>query len=160
MSSVPCSGDHAHDVGFLHDQELVAVELDLRARPLAEQHLVARLHVDRDQLAALVAAPWADGDDLALHRLLLGGIRNDDAAGGLFLGFNALYDHAVVQGTKLELGHDFLFAGLRSAVGWKIGVRRGWQSRYESAKRPRGDIACPGGCQAGRTRFAEWPLFW
>jgi hypothetical protein len=34
------SGDDAHDVGLLHDQEILAVEHDLGARPLAEQHLV------------------------------------------------------------------------------------------------------------------------
>src|SRR6266481_5457245 len=49
-------GEHAHDVALLHDQELLAVDLDLGARPLAEQHAVADLDVDRDQLAALVAA--------------------------------------------------------------------------------------------------------
>src|SRR5262249_42983928 len=61
-------GDHAHDVGLLHDQELVAVELHLGARPLAEQNLVAGLDVDRDQLAVLVASAGPNGDDLALHR--------------------------------------------------------------------------------------------
>src|SRR5262245_46741682 len=74
LSPVSLSGDHAHNVGFLHDQELVAVELDLGARPLPEQHLVAGLDVDWDQFAVLVPAARTDGDDLALHRLLLGGI--------------------------------------------------------------------------------------
>src|SRR5580700_6631139 len=37
--------DHAHDVGFFHDDEFVAVELDLGARPFAEQHAVALLDV-------------------------------------------------------------------------------------------------------------------
>src|ERR1700747_47834 len=32
------SGDHAHDVGFLHDEEFVAIELDFGARPFAEQY--------------------------------------------------------------------------------------------------------------------------
>src|SRR5271156_5837394 len=41
-------GEHAHDVALLHDQELLAVDLDLGARPLAEQHAVADLDVDRD----------------------------------------------------------------------------------------------------------------
>ena len=59
--------DHAHDVGLLHDQEFLAVDLDLGARPLAEQHAVADLQVDRDELAALVAAAGTDGDDLALR---------------------------------------------------------------------------------------------
>src|SRR5215467_12958828 len=33
--------EHAHDVGLLHDQELLAIDLDLGAGPLAEQHAVA-----------------------------------------------------------------------------------------------------------------------
>src|SRR5271168_2363649 len=70
------SGDHAHDVGLFHDQKLIAVELDLGARPLAEQHAIAGLDVHRDELAILVAAAGSDGDDLALLRLLLGGVGN------------------------------------------------------------------------------------
>src|ERR1043165_5248049 len=90
------SGDHAHDVGLLHDQEILAVELHLGARPLAEQHAVAGLHVHRDQLAGLVAPARADGDHLALLRLLLGGVRNDDAALGLLVGFDAADDDTVM----------------------------------------------------------------
>src|SRR5487761_983708 len=50
LSSVIGSGDHAHDVGLLHDQELLALELDLGARPFAEQHAVAGLDADRNEL--------------------------------------------------------------------------------------------------------------
>src|SRR3954468_13298462 len=94
------SGDHAHDVGFLHDQEILTVDLDLGAGPLAEQHAVAGLDVEGDDLAALVPGAGADGDDLALLRLLLGGIRDDDAALRLLFALNAADDDAVVQGTK------------------------------------------------------------
>src|SRR5829696_6879640 len=72
--------EHAHDVAFLHDEVLDAIELDLGAGPFSEQHLVADLEVDRDQLAGLVATARADGDDLAGLRLLLGGVGDDDAA--------------------------------------------------------------------------------
>src|SRR5271169_3053199 len=64
--------DDAHDVGLLHDQELLAIELHLGAGPLAEQDAVVRLDVERDQLAGLVAGAGAHRDDLALHRLFLG----------------------------------------------------------------------------------------
>src|SRR5262249_10844187 len=67
------SADHAHDVGLLHDQELVTIDLDFGAGPLAEQHAVAGLEVDRNEFAGFVAAAWADSDDLAFLRLLLGG---------------------------------------------------------------------------------------
>src|SRR6201988_2431697 len=63
--------DHAHDVGLLHDQELLAVDLDLGARPLAEQHAVADLDVDRNELAGFIAAARAHRHHFALRRLLL-----------------------------------------------------------------------------------------
>src|ERR1700678_4167311 len=73
-------GENAHDVALLHDQQLLAVELDLGAGPFAEQHAVADLEVDRDQLAGFVAATRADCRDFALRGLLLGAVRDDDAA--------------------------------------------------------------------------------
>src|SRR6202158_4543724 len=89
------SGDYAHDVALLHDQEFLAVELDLGARPFAEQHAVADLEVDRDQLAGFIAAARTDGGDFALRGLFLGGVGDDDAALGLFLGVDS-FDHDAV----------------------------------------------------------------
>src|SRR3954465_12266079 len=94
--------EHAHYVAFLHDQQLVAVELDLGAGPLAEQHPVAGLDAHRRQLALLAAGTRADRQDLALHRLLLGGVRDDQAALGLRLFLDTLDDDAVVQRTELH----------------------------------------------------------
>src|SRR5512146_761725 len=68
------SGEHAHDVALLHDQELFAVELDLGARPLAEQHAIADLEVDRDQLAAFITAAGSDGGDFTLRGFFLGAV--------------------------------------------------------------------------------------
>jgi hypothetical protein len=72
------SGDHAHDVRFLHDQEFLAVELDLSPGPFAKQHAIAWLQIDRDQLATLVAPSGTDGNDLAFLWFLFGGVGNDD----------------------------------------------------------------------------------
>src|ERR1700674_2107122 len=134
------SGDHAHDVGLLHDQELLAVELDLGAGPFSEQHLVADLDVDRDQLAGLVAAPGADGGHLALLGLLARGIRDDDAAGGLLLGIDALHDHPVVQRTELGFRHDDLVAAKQRPLGCN---RRGGavSTRFGRVPRLAGDMA-------------------
>jgi hypothetical protein len=55
-----------------------------------------------NQLAGLVAAAGADGDDFALRGLLFGGVRNDDAAGRLFLGIDALDDDPVMKRSKLH----------------------------------------------------------
>src|SRR6185295_17464183 len=94
--------EHAHDVALLHDQEIFTVDLDLGARPLAEQDAVADLEVDRDQLAGFVAATRADGGDFALGGLFLGTVRNDDAASGLLFGVDALDHDAVVKRTEFH----------------------------------------------------------
>jgi len=49
-------GENAHDIALLHDQQFLTIELNFVTRPLAEQHAVADLEIDRDQLAGLVAA--------------------------------------------------------------------------------------------------------
>src|SRR6201991_583577 len=102
---------HAHDVALLHDQEVLAVELDLGARPFAEQHAVADLEVDRDQLAGLIAAAGAYGGDFALRRLFLGAVGNDDTALGLFFGVDTLDHNTVMQRTKFGFSHDGSFGG-------------------------------------------------
>src|SRR5512132_295428 len=94
--------DDAEEIGFLHDQQLLAIDLDLRAGPPAEQHPVACLDVERYDLAVLVAPTRADGDHLAFLWLLLRGVRNDDAAFGFLFLLDALDDHAVVQRPKLH----------------------------------------------------------
>src|ERR1700728_3377089 len=110
------SGDHAHDVGFLHDQKLIAVELDLGAGPLAEQHAVAGLEVHNNELAVLVAAARSDGDDFAFLRFFFHGIRNDDAAFGPLVGLNPFDDDSVMQGTELKLCHDHPYCRVRRGV--------------------------------------------
>ena len=79
-----------------------AIDLDLGAAPLAEQHAVAGLDVEGNDLAGLVARAGTDGDDLALHRLLFGSVGNDDAAGGLGVFFDAANDDAVMKRTELH----------------------------------------------------------
>src|SRR3954453_2886964 len=100
----------APDGGLLHDQELLTIELHLGARPLAEQDAIARLHIQRVQLALVVQRAGADGDHLALLRFLLRGVRNDDAARGLLFGRHAANENAVMQRTEAHtiLSQDFL----------------------------------------------------
>src|SRR5918993_239084 len=99
-----CAGllDHAHDVGLLHDEEILAIDANLRAGPLAEQDAVADLDVERLDLAVLVARTGADGDDLAFLRLLLGGVRDDDAAPGLLLGLDAADHDTIMKRAELH----------------------------------------------------------
>src|SRR6202022_1272441 len=90
-------GENAHDVALFHDQEILAVELDLGAGPFAEQHAVADLEIDRNQLAGLVTAARTNRRDFALRRLFLGAVGNDDAASGFVFGTDALDHDAVVE---------------------------------------------------------------
>src|SRR5438105_3041051 len=99
-SSWPLVGDDAHDVGFLHDDEVLTIDLDLGARPFAEQHAVAGFDVGRLDLAILAAQAGAGSDDVALHRLFLGVVGDDDPAFGLLLAFDAPDQHAIVQWTE------------------------------------------------------------
>ena len=115
---------HAHDVGFLHDHQVLAIELDLGARPFAEQHAVAGLDVERVQLAVLVARAGADGDDFAFHRLFLRRVGNDDAAGGLRLRLDTADQDAVLQRTQFHRWSP------RAGIYRKI-----WHSQIESANR-------------------------
>src|ERR1700730_1194287 len=95
--------DDSHDVGLLHDQEIFAIELDFGAGPLAEQDAVALLDVERNERALLIAGARANGDDLAFHRLFLGGVRNDDATLGLAFFLDALDHDTVVKRTELHV---------------------------------------------------------
>jgi hypothetical protein len=99
-----CSAlDDAHDVVLAHHQELLAVELDLGARVLAEEHRSPTLTSRGRVLAVVEDLAVADGDDLALDRLLGGGIGDDDATGGGALLLHAADHDAVVQGTDVHL---------------------------------------------------------
>src|SRR5439155_22831066 len=72
-------GENAHDVALLHDQQFLTIELDLGAGPLAEQHAVADIEIDRDQLASLVEAARTNRGVFALRRFFLGTVRYVDA---------------------------------------------------------------------------------
>ena len=59
---------------------------------------VADRDVERDQLAGRArSAAGADGEDLALLGLLLGGVGDDQADGGRLLGLVGLDDDAVLE---------------------------------------------------------------
>ena len=63
---------------------------------------VAGLHVERVDLAILAARARADGDDLAFHRLFLGGVRNDDAAFGFSFFLDTLDHDPIVKRTEFH----------------------------------------------------------
>src|SRR5262249_6250279 len=59
-------------------------------------------HVERDALAVVVELPVADREDLALLRLLLGGVRKDDAGSGRRVFLDGLDDQAIAQGLEIH----------------------------------------------------------
>src|SRR5579862_654631 len=113
--------DHADDVRLLHDEVFLAVDLDLGARPLAEQDAVADLDVERMDMALIVAGARTGGDDLALLRLLLGGVGDDDAAAGLLLGIEATNHDAVMQRTEIQRHMDRSLAITALRHGYRPG---------------------------------------
>jgi hypothetical protein len=93
-----CSGsEDAEDVFLLHDEILLTVELDLAAGVLAEEHAVPCLDVERVLLAGLGYSALADRDDFPFLRLLLGAVRDDDAAASSLFLLDSLDEDAVVQ---------------------------------------------------------------
>src|SRR5256885_13417195 len=88
-------------VALAQDQEVLAVDLDLRAAVLGVQALVALGDVERDPLAVVVELAVADGQDLPLLRLLLRGVGEDDARGRRLLLLDRLDDQSIAQ--RLEL---------------------------------------------------------
>src|SRR5580700_3489680 len=59
---------------------------------------VARFEIEGNELAALIAGSRSHRNDLALLRLLLDGVGNDDAALGLLLALKPADDDAVLYG--------------------------------------------------------------
>lgn len=82
------------------ERVLLLANLDRAAPVLRHQHLVSRLYRARHALALAVEAARPDGEHLGLVELLDGGLGEEDAAGGLGLGFDALDEDAVEEGGK------------------------------------------------------------
>src|SRR5919109_978097 len=96
--------DLGENIGLAQDQNLVGSEPDLGAAVLRKDDLVALGDVHRDELAAVVAAAGADGEDLAALRLLLRCVGQDDPARRRLLLLEDLDDEAVAQ--RLQIHPD------------------------------------------------------
>jgi hypothetical protein len=94
--------EDAEHVLFPQDEVVLAVELDLGAGVLAEQHGVTGLDVQGAELAVLEELAVAHGHHVALERLLLGGLRDEQAALGLVLLCNALDNKPILKKTNLH----------------------------------------------------------
>src|SRR5215470_6275533 len=103
MDRVPPLLENGEDVFLAQDEIFLVVDLDLGARILPEEDLVAGLHVEGNLLAVVADLAVAGGDDLALLRLLLGRVGDDDPAPADLLLLEPLDEDAVVQRTNLHV---------------------------------------------------------
>ncbi len=87
--------DREHFV-LAHDEVLLTVNLDFLPRVLPEQDRVSVLDVELLALDVFLDRAGAHGEHLALLRLFLGGIGNDDPADFLFAFLEAPDDDAIV----------------------------------------------------------------
>src|SRR5262245_21928814 len=94
--------DDGEHVLFAEDQVLLVLDLQLVTGILAEKDLVAGLAVEGVLLAVVSHLAIAHRDDLALLRLLLGAVGDDDSPLLHFLLLEPLDDDAVVQRTNLH----------------------------------------------------------
>src|SRR3954449_10781307 len=94
---------------FAHDDVFGAVDGDLAAGILAEQHAVVDTHVEFGQLPVIQPFASAGCHHLTFVRLLLRRIGNDDAIPRGFFLVNAFDYDAVVQGSNVHFS-DFLRA--------------------------------------------------
>src|ERR1700676_317669 len=88
--------DDGQHLVLAHDQVLLAIELDLLARVLAEEDQIARFDIEGHALALVVPLAVAGRNDPALLGLLLGRVRDDDPADLLAPPFKALNDDPIV----------------------------------------------------------------
>jgi hypothetical protein len=80
----------------LQDQILFIIDFEFSSGIFGEQHLLTDFDAYRDEFAVIGVPPRSDGDDFTLHRpLFRGGIRQDDAAFGLFFPGFGLDDNPI-----------------------------------------------------------------
>ena len=80
-------------VGCIPD---VAFDDHLGAGPFAKKHAIANLDIERLNRAGFVTRTGAYREHLALDRLFLGCIGNDDAARGFLLGLEAFHQNSIM----------------------------------------------------------------
>jgi len=90
MNDQSLLGDDGEDVAGVEEQVVLPRVLHLGAAVLAEDDDVALGDIERDAVAVVVDATGAGRDDLALLRLLLGSVGNDQTRGGGLLGLEGL----------------------------------------------------------------------
>src|SRR4051794_20483089 len=128
--------DAGEDIGLAQHEQILPIDLDLGPAVLAVEDLVVLADVQRDALAVLVELAVADCEDLALLRLLLGGVGKDDATCSGLLLLDRPHDQPIAQGLELHVQKP---PSGENATGGPLPVLRFgwaasfWHSRVESA---------------------------
>lgn len=91
---------------FRQNQIIFSVQLDFRTAVLGNENPVAGLDGEFDQGAFLVAASGTYGDHFSFLRFFLGGVRQEQTAGGFGFSFNALDQHTLSEG--FDVSHSML----------------------------------------------------
>ena len=131
---------HGQDFVLAQDQDVLAVDLDVGPGVLSEQDLVADLDVEGDLGAVLEDLAVADGEDLALLRLLLGRVGDDDPALGRLLLLDAADQQTVVKRTYFR--HVLSPLDQRTALGAGAAIRVG-VAMTGTGSDSRSAITCP-----------------
>src|SRR5690606_7939311 len=87
--------DDRQNLVLAHQQVLVVAVTELLPGVRAEQHAIARLDLHLATGAVVQQAAFADADDDAASRLVLGAVGQHDSAGGRRFGDFALHDHPI-----------------------------------------------------------------
>src|SRR3954447_12381734 len=95
-----CLLEYAKNFFFAHDQELIAVQLDLGAGVFTKEDLIASFNIKWEYLALIVGLALTNRDHFALLWLFLSGIRDDDTATDALAFFYTTNQDAIVQGCE------------------------------------------------------------
>src|SRR2546422_9026626 len=98
--------DDREHIGLAKYQELVVIDGDFAAAVLPVKNFVTDLELHRDADILLIPA-GADSDYLALLRLLLGGVGNEESTAHLLRVLERLDDDAIGEGSDLGAGLCF-----------------------------------------------------
>src|SRR5262249_48143809 len=115
------SADLGEDVRLAEHEQLLVLDGDLGTAVFGIEDLVALAHIERAAAAVLVDRAVADGDDLALLRLLLGRIGEDDPARGRLLLIDRLDDQPVPEGLQLHPYTSVMGEKVRTGPGTRWG---------------------------------------
>lgn len=103
-SRIPSLGGHS--LAVAEELVLLLAGLDGRAAELGDEDAVTDGDAHGQSVALLVKGAGADGEDLGLVELLNAGLGEEDAAGGLGLGLDALDEDTVQEGSEGSDGLD------------------------------------------------------